>query len=401
MAHQLKRSPRRAARFSSATTCNSCADGLSVSARAFSRTAPDAASNAIKSASRLRASAKTSGMAKRGSAVGCPVSKHPTWAVPDCRWQALCLAFDQAFRGPMMAGLGEDPGVTPSRAVRYAERECDGCGILLPANEMVRTNQRVLAGVTKRTRYYSSTRGTFGSGGGTSERYRVETIDLCPSCFDLRRSAPGPSVGKFLFYGAGALVAIWLISAVLGGRQASNESDPVSTSSAVPVQVGSDLNGTTPVSMASAPVPNDETLAATETQGTLPSADPDLAEPPAPAATASYAVQAAPVTQSAQPATAPARGCSGTSPSLSAMICGSPSLRDQDARINSIFRTLVARAAPDERSSFMQEQGDWITERNACTSQDCLQGSYGKRLRAVTAQAWTQYNRQRAPSSGQ
>ena len=299
-----------------------------------------------------------------------------------------------------MVGLGEDPGVTPSRNARYAERECDGCGIMLPANEMVRTNQRVLAGVTKRTRYYSSTRGTFGRGGGTSERYRFETIDLCPSCFDQRRPAPGPSAGKFLLYGVGALGAIWLISAVFSGRQASNESEPVPIASAAAVQDSGDLNGTTPVSIASTPLSNDETSAAPETQRVVPTADTALAELPTPAATASYAVLAEPATRAAQPReTATAGGCSGTSLNLSAMICDSPSLRYQDAKINSIFRTLVGKAAPDERASFMQEQGDWLAQRDACTSQDCLQSSYRQRLRAVTAEAWTQFNRQRASGS--
>jgi len=113
-------------------------------------------------------------------------------------------------------------------------------------------------------------------------------------------------------------------------------------------------------------------------------------------------VEPQPVVRTAPPEeVASAIDCSVRASNLSMAICSDPSLRRQEGRINSIYQTLLSKAAPGERQQFVQEQRAWIAGRNDCTSTYCLETSYQQRLRAVTAEAWAQYNRQHSPSSGQ
>ena len=89
---------------------------------------------------------------------------------------------------------------------------------------------------------------------------------------------------------------------------------------------------------------------------------------------------------------------SQSSPVLRAM-CLDPGLRNQDRQITSIFNTLASRATPDRRLQFAQEQQTWKANLDSCGSSDCVEASYRQRLHAVTAEAWTQYNNQRASDS--
>lgn len=91
--------------------------------------------------------------------------------------------------------------------------------------------------------------------------------------------------------------------------------------------------------------------------------------------------------------------CFGTGSNVASMVCGEPSLKSQDTQIASIYRTLVARADPDQRAHDIQEQKDWIADRNDCDSIGCLRAIYQQRLGAVTSEAWTQYNGQQTQSS--
>ncbi len=84
--------------------------------------------------------------------------------------------------------------------------------------------------------------------------------------------------------------------------------------------------------------------------------------------------------------------CSGASSVAASMVCNDAGLRSQNARLAPIYRTLVARATPDQRAKFAQEQDAWISQRDACDTQSCLANSYRQRIKAVTVEAWTQYN---------
>ncbi len=272
---------------------------------------------------------------------------------------------------------------------RYAERECDGCGIILPANQMTRTSRRVLAGVTKRRRFYSSTRGTFGSGGGTSERYRVEKVDLCPMCYDeMEDAARGTFFGKFLFYGGGIVAVALIYSFATNGTKPTISADSANAIASPTVNGSDDQPQTAATPMADA-------------------SPADSASPTASVAAAdSSSPDAGPATSPSPASLLPDQGqaetgmgfsgvdCSGTTSGFASIVCGSPALLKQDSSIMSIFSTLVSRALPGARSLLADEQRAWLAERSACGTADCLSASYQRRLGTVTSEAWTQYKSQ-------
>ena len=77
-----------------------------------------------------------------------------------------------------------DGGDEPSPA-RYADRECSDCGMILPANQMVRARDKVISGGADRYTRHSGT-GVNSTRSGHDVRYRIETVDLCPNCVNIR-----------------------------------------------------------------------------------------------------------------------------------------------------------------------------------------------------------------------
>ena len=93
--------------------------------------------------------------------------------------------------------------------------------------------------------------------------------------------------------------------------------------------------------------------------------------------------------------------CTNASSGVDVTVCSSPSLKHQEDQVASIYRTLVSKASAEQNLQFTQEQRAWVSVREACASTDCLVAAYQQRLRAVTSEAWAQYNSQRAANSGQ
>lgn len=110
--------------------------------------------------------------------------------------------------------------------VRYAERECDDCGVILPAPELTRINNRVLSSSTSRRRIYSGVRGGIGIGGGSSETYKVQSLNLCDTCLGyhiaLKRRERFRSTVSKLFI-AGIAVAAFVMIFKRGESSSSSD----------------------------------------------------------------------------------------------------------------------------------------------------------------------------------
>ena len=308
------------------------------------------------------------------------VQPQECWCVPfrlDSLRREDSLRAEDAILGEHMAGRpdNEPSNVTP--IARYADRECSGCGIILPANQMVRVNDQVLTGFTKNRRNYSSTRGTFGSGGSTSKRYRVETVDLCPACADRRqRSKRASGAGTAIGFIIVVVLALFVIGAIFGHGSGSTGAPDASsaTDAASPQDVGNQASE----------APASDSPAADPSSGPALDASSTTAATPAPGQ-----LTTAQPAENAGTNDGPASvDCVGEGN------CSNPTLRDQSNRITWMYRTLVARAAPEQRAQFAQEQSAWVAERAACTTDECVTAAFDKRLRAVTAEAWAQYHAQ-------
>jgi uncharacterized protein YecT (DUF1311 family) len=284
----------------------------------------------------------------------------------------------------------ETQGISPGP--RYAERECSDCGVILPANLMVRTDVRFLAGYTKSRRHYGSTRGTYGSGGTTNERYRFKTLDLCPDCTALRQQANrAASRGKLAGYcilGALVVAAIYSFS----GKTTENAgpSDTPSMAANAPPEATNVPADAAPAPATDVGMSNPISAHQPEPIGLLNS---DAAKQ-----SSTMAGDEAPKTEPS-PSQAPAASPSNID-CLTEAACSNPNLRKDDAQIAAIYHTLIARAASDERTQYIEEQTAWNAERQACTSDNCVGASINRRLRAVTAEAWKQYNAQHAAGTG-
>jgi hypothetical protein len=94
----------------------------------------------------------------------------------------------------------------------YAAKECDYCGVILPAYEFRRVSDSYLAAKSYHHRSYTGVNGHRGSGGGTSSTYKYHTSTLCPDCFDARRRA---QARRFAIRAVGVAVAAVIVVWVL------------------------------------------------------------------------------------------------------------------------------------------------------------------------------------------
>ncbi|MBB5719293.1 surface antigen [Stakelama sediminis] len=95
----------------------------------------------------------------------------------------------------------------------YADRECEYCGVILPAYEFRRETQRQLVSSSHHHRSYTGVDGRHGSGGGSSSTYRYHSAMICPDCYSSRKRA---QLRRFLFWvavvAAGVAAAGWVLA---------------------------------------------------------------------------------------------------------------------------------------------------------------------------------------------
>ncbi len=146
--------------------------------------------------------------------------------------------------------------------MKYANKECADCNVILPANEMVKATDRIYSGTTKR---FTRVRGNYQQTGAT-QNYRTKSIFLCPGCSTKRRIWRNRKIGL----ATGAAAALLVVN---GLSEKPTALEPSSTSEAVVTK--RNAKSEMPTSIASNPSERNETAdtakIAVTTQETKPS----------------------------------------------------------------------------------------------------------------------------------
>lgn len=101
---------------------------------------------------------------------------------------------------------------------RFAEHECDDCGVVLPSSQLHRITDRILSSVSRSTRLYRSVGGGVGGGGSSRQSFKVVKLEVCDDCYQdrvarARRARFWRTVGWLLMVGVVAIVVFGLSNA--------------------------------------------------------------------------------------------------------------------------------------------------------------------------------------------